>query len=724
MMSELHWWEKIKYRVLIFGLLMSILPLMLLAVANIKSVWSNLEWTIHSQNMVTSNWIARDIQQTVNNSIGQLEVTASSMKDLTRQPRESQEIMLYSLLKEVSHVEEIALLDEEQRVLVRVSKREVVSGNSNENIHIVSPGKTDKTEISQVFFTNDGRPVLEVYIPLWNEMNNSRAGILKVQLNLRSVMQKILPADQTSYYFVIDQQGRLIGHEDFSQVLKNTHVSASKAVQMLTNATNPLEITHPLKYTSYNGVEVLGAFAPVPSLNWGVVIEQPVKDALKPIYQLVYKFIIVLIGVMVVVSGLSIYFGLRFTRPIEKLEAGVQVVAAGDLEYGLEVEGEGEIANLVDAFNNMTKELKIKSQNLLKEKELLDKVVSGAGVGLALIKADCTIALANTQLKSWFNLQETTDKKCFELLGGEGKHCCDDSGEEKIISTMVNGEKKYFRRQLFTLNQSSPEDPKYLELMEDITQRREMEAMVIQADKLAAVGLLASGVAHEINNPLATINAYAEDIIDRLNQDQESEQVTEIISDLQIITKQVARCGQITRSLLNFARQSDWQMELVDINKLLQEITLLLGHRIKKMHVDLKTKLQPDLPFVSGSALHLQQVFFNILINSLDALATKKEITIITQTEEQWVKVVIEDSGMGMNEADLTKIFDPFFTTKPLGQGTGLGLSICYGIITELKGKIKVDSEIGKGTKVTVLLSVSDTREETVDGETKLAISR
>ncbi|KJS20917.1 MAG: hypothetical protein VR72_12815 [Clostridiaceae bacterium BRH_c20a] len=718
-MNSLPWWRKIRYRVLIFGLLMSIFPLLALGIVNINNTWTDLERSIHRQNMASVRWIAKDIDQLINSSITKIELTTSAFADLTKETKTQQEIVLFSLLKEVDEIEEMALLNKSNSAISRVSKREVLPLAENDsNLDLL----VQKTQYGSVYFTKDGRPMMNVFIPLWNKQENERSGTLKVKLSLRGIIQKTVGAESGGYYFVVDSQGNLIGHQDFSQVLKSTQVTTSEAVRKLLAQVSPLEVTAPLKYKTYDNTLVLGAFAPVSNLNWGVVIEQPVKEAMVPIYQLVYKLLAVMGGLMFTVIGLSIYFGLRFTKPIEKLEAGTRIIASGNLDHLIAVKGDGEVAKLVEAFNNMTRELKLKSQNLLKEKELLDKVVSGAGVGMALIKDDCTLSWANAQLRSWFGLRDIAGQKCFQVLG-EGNNYCQpclarkkqgdtEISGDMITSVLVKGEKKYFRHQVFALNPSSPDDPRYLELIEDITARREMEAMVIQADKLAAVGLLASGVAHEINNPLATINAYAQDLIERLQEqkdniggaEQDQVQVNEIIADLNTITEQVGRCGQITRSLLNFSRQSDWKLEPVDLNKLIQETIKLLGYRFKKSNIQLLTSLEAKLPIINGSPIHLQQVLFNILINSVDALEAGGQIEITTRKKLHWVEVMIRDNGSGIKEEYLAKIFDPFFTTKPIGKGTGLGLSICYGIISNLKGEIKVDSEAGKGTKVIILL--------------------
>ena len=238
----------------------------------------------------------------------------------------------------------------------------------------------------------------------------------------------------------------------------------------------------------------------------------------------------------------------------------------------------------------------------------------------------------------------------------------------------------------------------------DITKRKKIEEQMIQASKMAAVGELASGVAHEINNPLASIAGYAEDMFDLIQEKQKltDEDIAEFKEDLTTITEQTHRCKEITQNLLNFARTEDFQRIQTNINLLLEKTLTLFEPEAKFDKVCIVRKLASGLPSAETDPSQLQQVFLNLLNNAIDAVKPGGEIRVVSSNENGFIKIQFTDTGTGIPENNLNKIFDPFFTTKPPGSGTGLGLSICYRILEKLKCKIKVRSQVNKGTSFTV----------------------
>jgi two-component system, NtrC family, sensor kinase len=237
-----------------------------------------------------------------------------------------------------------------------------------------------------------------------------------------------------------------------------------------------------------------------------------------------------------------------------------------------------------------------------------------------------------------------------------------------------------------------------------------LNRQLMQASKLASLGELAAGVAHEINNPLAIILTENQIVRDFSEDypDLNSEFKTELSESLTQIDNQVQRCNHITHNLLRFARRSQAVTGMVDLNACLREVVELLEKRGKSSGVEFVSDLQQDLPRVLTDASQLQQVFVNLAANAIDAHDGKPfgTIRVSTRTNEknQDVEISIADTGSGMPPEVLEKIFDPFFTTKPVGRGTGLGLSISYNIIKELGGVISVQSEVGKGTEFKIFL--------------------
>ena len=245
----------------------------------------------------------------------------------------------------------------------------------------------------------------------------------------------------------------------------------------------------------------------------------------------------------------------------------------------------------------------------------------------------------------------------------------------------------------------------------DIDEEKQlMNAKVVETGKLASVGELAAGVAHEINNPVAIMVEEAGWMGDLLEEEeiQNSKNLAEFKRAIGQIKDQGKRCKEITQKLLSFARKTDGTVQEIEINEVLEELVALSAQRAKYALVTIQTHLQNNLPLLKLSLSELQQVFLNLINNALDAMETKGGSLIIeSRLEKEHIVVEVTDTGIGIPEANLSRIFDPFFTTKPVGSGTGLGLSICYGIIDKMGGKIEVRSRVGHGTTFVVHFPVA-----------------
>jgi two-component system NtrC family sensor kinase len=234
------------------------------------------------------------------------------------------------------------------------------------------------------------------------------------------------------------------------------------------------------------------------------------------------------------------------------------------------------------------------------------------------------------------------------------------------------------------------------------------DEMVMQSSKMAALGKMAAGIAHEINNPLAVIGEKAGWIKDLLGMEASSENLQEMSEAVNKIESHVVRAKTITHRLLGFARRMEPLAEKVNINEILEETLEFLQNEARYRSIGLLANYAPDLPLTTTDPTQLQQVFLNIINNAIDAIGKDGEIIINTRTiaKNNELAVEISDNGPGISKEVLQKIFDPFFTTKAVGQGTGLGLSIAYSIVEKLGGRIMVASDAGKGTTFSIYLPV------------------
>ena len=242
-------------------------------------------------------------------------------------------------------------------------------------------------------------------------------------------------------------------------------------------------------------------------------------------------------------------------------------------------------------------------------------------------------------------------------------------------------------------------------IMDDITERVALEAQLSQADKLSSIGLLAAGVAHEVNTPLAVISSYAQMLSKQLQDDPAKSGLMEKI------TRQTFRASEIVNNLLNFSRTSGSEIGDVDVNKVIGDTLALLEHQFKVAKVEVENALAPRLQPIQGNPGRLQQVFLNLFLNAKDAMAGGGKLRVATSNGDS-VSVRISDTGSGIAPEHMPRIYDPFFTTKNApregqARGTGLGLSVTYGIIQEHAGQIRVESHPGSGTTFTLEFPLS-----------------
>jgi len=244
-------------------------------------------------------------------------------------------------------------------------------------------------------------------------------------------------------------------------------------------------------------------------------------------------------------------------------------------------------------------------------------------------------------------------------------------------------------------------------LQREDVERKMMSRQIVATGKLASVGELAAGIAHEINNPVAIMVEEAGWMEDLLEEEElaECDHLSEYRRALGQIRTQGGRCKQITHKLLSFARKTDSRVQEVDLYELVEEMVALSGQRAKFANVEITTDLQPGLPRMEVSLAEMQQIMLNLINNSLDAMdKTGGTITLRVRGVGEDVLFEFADTGPGIPEANLERIFDPFFTTKPVGKGTGLGLAICYGIVKRMGGEIEAESVLDEGATFRIRL--------------------
>ncbi|VVB93392.1 Methanogenesis regulatory histidine kinase FilI [uncultured archaeon] len=394
------------------------------------------------------------------------------------------------------------------------------------------------------------------------------------------------------------------------------------------------------------------------------------------------------------------------TKPIRALVKGAEEIGRGNLGYQIEPSSKDEeILALSNAFNQMSHSL---SENI-RELRKLSVAVEEAPDGIRITDLDGYIVYSNkaTEKILGFSPEELKGKHVNEL------NVAPDFGSKVIIPAIKEAgswtgelmqKRKDGREIPIWLSSSMVRDSKgepiaMVGIIRDITDQKEkeqLEKQLLQSDKLATIGQLAAGVAHEINNPLGNISLYTQMLLKKTKDENTKEKLT-------IINDEANRTAQIVKGLLDFARESELKITCIDINKEIGKVLNIMTPQLKDIKVT--TELEP-VPHIHADSSQIQQVIMNLLKNSIQSIMENGEIMIRTATENNYVVMNISDNGCGIPKENLSKIFDPFFTTKEKGKGTGLGLSISYGIIKRHNGSIEVKSDAGKGTIFTIKLPV------------------
>ncbi|MBN2654638.1 MAG: PAS domain-containing protein [Nitrospirae bacterium] len=374
----------------------------------------------------------------------------------------------------------------------------------------------------------------------------------------------------------------------------------------------------------------------------------------------------------------------------------------------------GEDQDISESIQSITEALRL-SKNELAEanrqlsylKEFSENIIESAPVGIIIVDNELTIKYCNNEMQRlaaidsltvlsknigealpWFDTKELSSRKDFVVKGPAGRS--------------------------LNVNVSLFKDPSggYVVVFEDITEKLKMEQQLKQASKLAGIGKLTAGLSHEIGNPLAAISSLVQELREIKACSDESMQFTK--ESLNAINAHIQRIVKIVRSLGDFASVAPPVKTYASIDEILQQTLNLVKYDKRFANVELAVDLE-DLPKVFVNTDQIQQVFMNLILNSLDAMEAGGRLSITGLQDNGYAAITFSDTGEGIAEDDLEKIFDPFYTTKPYGKGTGLGLSICYGIISDHGGALIVRSKKGEGSAFIVRLPADSIARENTD---------
>lgn len=274
----------------------------------------------------------------------------------------------------------------------------------------------------------------------------------------------------------------------------------------------------------------------------------------------------------------------------------------------------------------------------------------------------------------------------------------------EVENRKKNGEPFYTQLLISPIIEKDGKVSGYFAIHRDLTEKRTLERQLIHTQKMESIGTLAAGIAHEVGNPLASISALVQ-VAQRSSKDPF------VNEKLSLVKSQITRISKIIRDLVDFSRPSNYELELTDVNKVINEAVEITKVGTKAKDIIFETNLSDSVPMLPLIADQIQQVFLNILLNAVDAISEKKEkhnekILVTSEADSDWLTITFSDTGPGIKEENINKIFEPFFTTKKEGKGTGLGLWVSYGIVKSFQGDIKVKSKLNEGTTFIIKLPI------------------
>jgi two-component system NtrC family sensor kinase len=372
-------------------------------------------------------------------------------------------------------------------------------------------------------------------------------------------------------------------------------------------------------------------------------------------------------------------------------------------------------ARLIQQLKVTNADLEASHWQLLRSRNTLRALFDSIPASIYIIDRKYTLMAINMHRATRANDAPNllVGRQCYEALHQRDDVCSDC----RVIETLFGGQNTSHTRRHWRLEDEAEEWEvstypicddssqivQAIVFEQDVTEKRRLEATLAQSEKLAAVGQLAAGLAHEINNPLTAIIANAQLLQRELPGDDDKQELVDLI------TRAGARATQVVRNLLDLARKENYDFAPIDLNETLNRSLKLLQHELVARSVNLDFEPAEDLPRVLASQDHLQGVWINLLSNAIDALENgTRDLRISTRQQGGEVRVIISDTGKGIPPERLSRIFEPFYTTKGPGRGTGLGLSVCHRVIKQHGGRILVDSQLGVGTQFTVILPVSN----------------
>ena len=541
---------------------------------------------------------------------------------------------------------------------------------------------------------------LYITSPVYRQNMLKNIIVLSVRINdianhfITDVPSESEDSEDRNYVCLIDKKGNLLYHPpNQSMVEKNILNAGSMCFKCHLNFELEKMIIEGKtkknnKFVAPFGQDKILAFSSVDihNLLWTVIVSAPYSEATRTTQQSMkfysYLIISILITTILVSTALIAFNKKRIqAKEIAKRQKAME-------KYAIALE---------EQVNKRTEEL-------LSEKEKLNTIVSAIGSGIILFNKEGEIQWANQMVKEKLG-SDVIGMPCDELFSEcevSGPYSLKDDVETVIMSNMFGQKGKYFQVITAPVKGENGEVHGYIQLIQDVTELKRMEEQMTNSEKLASIGRLAAGIAHEIGNPLTSIFSFVQ-ILREIEQEEFKK------DSLKTISFHINRISEILKQLSGFSKMPIGEPRQCQINEIIESSINLIKYNKKAKEIDIIEKLSPSLPEVSIDCNQLSQVFVNLILNAIDAMPNGGELTVKSFVKRNNIVIQFKDQGLGIPKENLIKIFDPFYTTKE--KGTGLGLAVSYNIVKKMNGTLTVESEVNKGSTFTITIPIKPIKE-------------
>ncbi|MDN3513637.1 MAG: ATP-binding protein [Candidatus Brocadia sp.] len=643
---------------------------------------------------------------------------------------------LNKLKEKFFYCDEISILDVENGEIVistEASNIGEVDGNYRYYLNVLENNGMPFKDISHSKYTKQAEMtlfgVMKKTDPITMEETEIINGIVLIRMNtndsIGSLLQDWPGRGETGETLLVRRDG------DRLTFLNNTRHLTDTALKM----SIPVEPIVPLSFmlddreegiteaVDHRGVKVLLAYRYLPHLKWGLMVKQDTSEAFKPITELKEQ-VITLATVSVVIIVIIIFvLAHGITQPILQLVKGANAIGKGDLGHRISINSQDEVGILASEFNKMAEkveesyaglEQKIRERTaqLIESEEKYRESINLANDAIFTLDTDSALIIDSNKKAmelSGYPKHELNTKKIWEIVPEYDREktkqlwtTINDTGSgmlDNIDCQHIDGRLTPTSISASVITHGKKKTIQWI--CRDITERKRMELQLIQAERLAAVGELAAGVAHEVNNPLGGLQNFVK------MMKKEPGNILQNLEFLDLMFEGLKRIEVIVKQLMAFSRPYSLHISNHSLNEIVENSLRFVDHRIKEQGVQLEKVLYPELPEILGDADHISQVIINVIVNALDSMPYGGKLIIKTgycDSQPSRIQVAITDTGTGIPEEILNKIFNPFFTTKEMGSG--LGLAISKRIVDDHNGNILLKSTPGEGTTFSVCLPV------------------